>query len=334
MKEKAPSSTECCPFKETDILGCPKLTPQLCCELRALIERHKKIVKCRKRIHELAEPMKRCKRYRPKCPCPFKRKIEFVREKPMYTRTEQLALVSVRRLLLFKNTYGRLLSPIRMEVLNRHIRTSLLSLYSRLSGAEPPKPIKKIHKWTPKEWKMHRRLIKKLAKPKKPIEPPKMPKLAMPFEEMERYKELCQPNIRQLEYKKDWHLTPEIKFFSPSKRLLELAKPHVRTDEAVIKTLSWHISDEAKAYKPSKRLLNLAMPRDKKQILSDFKENPFAIAPNALKYKASERIEELAEPKEYENTHIRENPTAISPTALTYKPTPRILELAQPKSRA
>lgn len=60
-------------------------------------------------------------------------------------------------------------------------------------------------------------------------------------------------------------------------------------------------------------------------------DDPFAISPNAMKYKPSKRIKELAEPKEFENTHIRENPFAISPAALKAKASPRLIELAKPK---
>lgn len=64
---------------------------------------------------------------------------------------------------------------------------------------------------------------------------------------------------------------------------------------------------------------------------ADLKDDPFSISPNALKYKISSRMKELAEPKEFENTHIRENPFAISPAALKAKASPRLIELAKPK---
>lgn len=57
------------------------------------------------------------------------------------------------------------------------------------------------------------------------------------------------------------------------------------------------------------------------------------VSPNALKTKASKRTAELAEPKEYENKHIREDPYAISKAALNCKAKPRTCELAKPRKR-
>lgn len=90
-------------------------------------------------------------------------------------------------------------------------------------------------------------------------------------------------------------------------------------------------------YAASKRTNELAQPnarRTAKSAPSDVKENAFAISPLALKHKASKRTTELAEPKEYENKHIREDPYKISPKALKATAKPRTIELAEPKKRA
>lgn len=71
--------------------------------------------------------------------------------------------------------------------------------------------------------------------------------------------------------------------------------------------------------------------RDAKAGAGDVGVDPFAVSENAKKYKCSKRMKQLAEPKEFENTHIRENPFAISPAALKAKASPRLLELCVPK---
>ena len=65
--------------------------------------------------------------------------------------------------------------------------------------------------------------------------------------------------------------------------------------------------------------------------MASIETKPFQTKPSALKAKCSERTQKLAEPKEYEQNHIKDDPYAISPSALKAKPSPRILELAQPK---
>jgi len=82
----------------------------------------------------------------------------------------------------------------------------------------------------------------------------------------------------------------------------------------------------------SDRMGNLAIPKTLRKGESDLKDKPFSVSPNALKYRATKRIKEIAQPKERENDiHIRENPNEIPQKALTYKATPRIINLARPR---
>lgn len=49
----------------------------------------------------------------------------------------------------------------------------------------------------------------------------------------------------------------------------------------------------------TEKVTKLAQPKDTaKAKESDLKEDPFKISPNALKYRASARIQELAQPRE------------------------------------
>lgn len=60
----------------------------------------------------------------------------------------------------------------------------------------------------------------------------------------------------------------------------------------------------------------------------------FGIPKRALKASASQRVLDLAKPKESKNEddEEKEEKPAVSPAALKAKPTPRILELAMPRN--
>lgn len=108
-------------------------------ELRKLQERHNYHMEdVSERLAELAMPMKRQCRFVQRCACPFTKTIEIKQvDPPIYTRTEQLALPTVRRLLIRRQhaiDYG---DKIGEAILNRFLRYSLLSLYSRLGNVQP-----------------------------------------------------------------------------------------------------------------------------------------------------------------------------------------------------
>lgn len=170
-----------------------------------------------------------------------------------------------------------------------------------------------------------------------------------------RLNQLASPKAYLEEIKPKWELTSQMKDYKATKRIKQISQPVVR-DNVHINENPEKVSPNALRYKrkythsnlvdllimqhlallhlASARIKEMSEPlttRDANQGLADVKENPFGIAPNALKYKASTRIKELAEPKEFENTHIRENPFAISPAALKAKASPRLIELAKPK---
>lgn len=57
----------------------------------------------------------------------------------------------------------------------------------------------------------------------------------------------------------------------------------------------------------------------------------YKISEKALKAKLTERLKELASPKEYSNLHIKRNPFGVSKAALKAKVSKRIEELAKAK---
>ncbi|XP_018791312.1 PREDICTED: testicular haploid expressed gene protein-like [Bactrocera latifrons] len=329
---KVSRSSKCCPTFDhlPENISC--FLPDIYKSWHRLVERHKHMFTKRKRLLKIAQHNRPIKgRFIPQCPCKYKKPIEFVRDVRIRTRTEQLALPAVRRLLLFKETVKDLFEPLRIMGINRLIRLSLLSVYSRLTNIQPPQKKVPIHKWDEAEWKKHTKYLKKLAKPKKEPKQPKLPVQRMKLDKMTRFKALALPKTHEELAKEPWVLTPAMKTYEPSENIKKMALPTAHDDSAMIQSLPVPINPTALTYKATKRTKELATAREKGVGESDLKENPFSISPNALKARPTARIKELAEPKEYENTHIRENPFAISPAALKAKASPRIIELAKPK---
>uniref|UniRef100_A0A1A9W3T4 Testicular haploid expressed gene protein-like n=1 Tax=Glossina brevipalpis TaxID=37001 RepID=A0A1A9W3T4_9MUSC len=330
------AQAECCEIVEPLVSHAECFVPDVCEELSQLQCLHDQQFIRRRRIWELAKPTRRVPRFTPLCPCKLKKPIEIVHlEKRGHTRTEQLAYPTVRRLMLFKKDVANLFDPYRLVNLNRVIRKSLLSVYSRLANIQPPQEKKKITKWDKTDWAKHTIILVKLAKPKKTFEEKKPPSPSMPLKKMKRYKSLALPKKHEELEKPVWILTISMSRYKASERTKTLAKPTERDASQLHRELPVEIPRGALKHKASKRTVELSEPRrTAKAAPSDLKENPFVVSPNALKYKASKRTKELAEAREYENKHIREDPFAISPAALKAKAKPRIIELAKPKGSA
>uniref|UniRef100_A0A1B0FP12 Testicular haploid expressed protein n=1 Tax=Glossina morsitans morsitans TaxID=37546 RepID=A0A1B0FP12_GLOMM len=313
--------------------------PEVCEELQKLKCRHVKRFVKRKRLMKLAVPLRSMKvnRFVRTCPCKLEKSIEISRlDERKHTRTEQLAYPKARQLLLFKEEARTLFDPFRNANLNRLIRKSLFSMYSRLANVQPPKRKKVIPKWDLKEWAHHTIKLNKLAKPKKPKKIPKEPSKRMPLKSMKRFKYLAEPKKHELLEKPEWTLTDVMYRYKASQRLISLSRP-VKFDETkFIRPLPEPIPESVLKAVATARTKSLAHPtsRGTKSALADIKENPFSVSPLAIKYKATKRIKDLAEPREYENKHIRDNPYSISPAALKAKASPRTISLAKPKVRS
>ncbi|XP_073815004.1 uncharacterized protein [Musca autumnalis] len=331
------SSPQCCEIHEKLPNDIKCFLPDLCKELEYMQCLHRQSFINSPRIMSLARPksFKRTPRFVPICACKLKKPVEMVHlDQRENTRTDQLSYPKARKLLVFKEEIKKRFPPDRIMNLNRLIRKSLLSLYSRLANVQPPEEKKPINKWDRAEWAKHLKRLRKLARPKIPKAPPRIPNKRMPLKRMRRYKFLSKPLKRKVEDKPDWTLTYEMKKFQASDRLKDLAKPMIRDTSMLYQELPIKIPQTALKYKASKRTKDLSQPsanRTTQLVSPELRENPFAISPNALKAKASKRTAELAEPKEYENKHIRDNPFAISPAALKAKAKPRTIELAKPK---
>lgn len=138
LKLKENVRPDCCPIIERIPYDAECFLKDISKELNKLYDRHERRFTKRKRIMELAVPRQPQCRHLPKCPCPFKKTIEIVpAEMPMHTRTDQLALPPVRRLLHRRADAKANGDLIGEGIINRLLRYSYLSLYSRLSNVQP-----------------------------------------------------------------------------------------------------------------------------------------------------------------------------------------------------
>ncbi|XP_054725865.1 testicular haploid expressed gene protein-like [Anastrepha obliqua] len=333
--------------------------PELRQQYSKLLQRYHCMVTNNRRIWALAEPKHQTGKYRAPCFCPEigNRKVEIVREDtPSRTRTEQLSFPAVTRLMDLKaSDYFKGFSNQRKSIVNRMLRKSMLSLYSRLSNKQSQPKKEESKKLTVAENIERQERMKRLAKPKpdrsKPEEkkdrskkekgkPVKQQIQTKGFGFMgkdkgspsRRYKKLATPKQYEYDEPKEWTLTNNLKFYTPSERILNISKPRIY--EAFDAEGAFRVKESALSYQASERIKELALPPIYHQYKAEVKEDPFKINPNALKAKTSQRIIELAEPKEFFDKHTRPNAYRVSPRALRARMTPRLRELAKPKEYA
>lgn len=131
---------DCCPVLNRIPYDAQCFIKDISKELSDIYKRHDKTFVRSKRIMELAKPINPKCRFVPKCACPFKKTIEIVSaDAASNTRTEQLALPTVRRLLYRRQHALDIGDRIGESILNRWLRYSYMSLYSRLGNMQPLK---------------------------------------------------------------------------------------------------------------------------------------------------------------------------------------------------
>lgn len=130
---------DCCRIRDPIPYDAECFVRDISKELEKLSRRHERMFVKRRRLMEMAVPRVRVCRFVPKCACPFTKNIEMVYpcEAQSHTRTEQLALPPVRRLLQRRRAAIQAGDQIGESILNRWLRYSYLSLYSRLANVQP-----------------------------------------------------------------------------------------------------------------------------------------------------------------------------------------------------
>lgn len=121
-------------------------TPDKCCirpeicEYYRFLKKRLRRTQPKKRIQKLAKP-KWLNFLEPKLPKCRRFRIDIEKSYPdriVGTRTEQLAFVSMRKLLEFRDNWSENFHWKRVASINKHIRRSLLSMYSRLYNIQAP----------------------------------------------------------------------------------------------------------------------------------------------------------------------------------------------------
>ncbi|XP_067624967.1 uncharacterized protein [Eurosta solidaginis] len=331
--------------------------PELRTQYSKLLERYHSMITKNKRIWALAAPKHQTGKFVTPCFCPEvgNRKVEIVREyEASRTRTEQLSFPSVNRLMELKARDSFKSFPNQRKcTVNRMLRKSMLSLYSRLSNKQAPEKQVKPRKLTDAEKKERQERLQKLAKPnfdkgkqeekkKRVKEEEQKAKQQMPSKilryldkpkgagsSLKRIKNLAKPKQYEFDEPKEWALTNNLKSYTPSQRMLKLSKPKIYP--TFDPEERFRVREAALYYTASERIKELASPPIY-QHKPEVKEAAFKTSPNALRAKISQRIAELAEPKNFVDTHTRTKPFRVSPRALRARLTPRLKELARPKT--
>ncbi|XP_073815003.1 uncharacterized protein [Musca autumnalis] len=306
-----------------------------------LCDRYNRVITKRKQIWKLAQPKHTKLKYRQKIKCPpvTTCKIEIVNkcDRTESTRTEQLAYPQLRQLNQLKSHPSfSVFNDTRKSGVNRLIRKSYLSVYSRLQNIVPEEESSQKKSWntTENKSKLMQRM-KALATPKQQIaaeEDRSRSRQRSDGPKMRRIRKLSKPRLRKEMQSYEWVFTKGLKNFKPTERLLKMSQPkkyeliHEKED-------ALHIPTNALNYKASRRIKALAEPAKSKQKTEVHFENPFKTNVKALKAVASKRVEELAKPKDYVDSNNRSDAYRVSRKALQAKTTPRLKELAEPRKR-
>lgn len=323
---------------------CP-VPPNLCCmcseivgDYNVLYKRYSKVTtKCQNsRLQVLAKP-KHCQRkYTEKCICSnvySKVQLINVTDRQESTRTEQLALPKPRYISVLKQEKSfENFSDDRKSDVNRTLRKSLLSVYSRLMNVKndqkysSPKIIDQNVRNTLME------NLEKLATPKKDFSIVKHRKSRADKRKtpsMKRIRKLSRPKTKPKYEPNQWVLTDALKHYRPTEHLLRMAKPKKQFEQEPIEVIHSNFF----GFIGGSRTLKLALPHRNKSLKDVKIENPFKTKALALRAVASKRIIDLASPREYSDVHNRTNPFKISKGALKAKTSARIIKLAEPKKR-
>lgn len=328
-------SVKCCHPKPAVPVKYSCFWPKIFDEFENILKRQYCMQTRRQTIHEFALPKWQKSKYIKPCYC-MKKSIELVypdAREP--TRTLQLGYPTIRQFLALKESrFYKTFPQIRKDAINRHMRKSHYSLYTYLSTNRMICMKKPEKPYISK--KRRKRMMARMEELAEPKEIPPEPEVDRGEEgEMsaKRLKKLATPKQYPPGHEKEpWRLTEAAKRYKPSEAILRMSKPKPEPPSLI--NPDWDkINPNALKYKATKKIKEMAQPHLRPVKDASLKEgDPFAINPKALKAKCTKRIKEMAEPKDFDDIHNREDPFAISPKALKAKATPRLIELAKPKT--
>ncbi|XP_049279291.1 uncharacterized protein LOC125761818 [Anopheles funestus] len=258
-----------------------------------------------RRIQYLAKPRLPRGRYEPRAVIRSTKQTEVCRTyKEPYAskRIQQLALPHVRKLVAAQQEYRRFIARRQQDHLEKRIKKSIFTVYSRLANVQLPE-VDKFKGMTQEEWQKHQDWLVRNAQAKQaPVaDPPKRERKPLAAL-INRIESLSEPRFAR-------------KKFTGPEKVGPAAKP------AALKAMA------------SEHVAKLAEPLERRRRAKGLVVEDTRLPENVLKAVASSRVAELAVAKSYRNVNneYRDKPFTVEPNALKAKPSDRILELAKPK---
>ncbi|XP_035739136.1 testicular haploid expressed gene protein-like [Vespa mandarinia] len=162
---------------------------------------------------------------------------------------------------------------------------------------KPRKPPPRDH-----DWKRHREIIEKLAKPKVIHKPRHVPKKRWRPVRMRRIKKLALPVSREIPFARDpFSVAQSALRYRITERMKELAYRKTELEFITPRKLGVISRGALKAI-ASPRTLILAKPAVRPAGMeTDLREDAFTVSPAALKARCSRRLKKLARPKNYKH---------------------------------
>ncbi|KAL1491381.1 hypothetical protein ABEB36_011987 [Hypothenemus hampei] len=255
------------------------------------------------RLEQLSKPKKQSRKFVPK---EFKG-IEQVKPPPRLCDeikyyADQMARPKLKNLYLNRRLFGHLTKGIKKKF-NKNINKAWDSIYNYYKKREKErkerlKRREKMHKGK-KPWTLDKNYYDKLSKPKPCLKPEPKKKTSKIFANFERLDELAAPKPSHELPLKSLEVNPHALTYEPTEAVLKLAQLPPRYMNQLPPLEPGFVRKSALRYNASPRIIEIAQPKKKNEKSKvDEYFDPWAISKNALKYKATPRIIELAKPVE------------------------------------
>ncbi|XP_053677737.1 uncharacterized protein LOC128727819 [Anopheles nili] len=258
-----------------------------------------------RRIRYLAKPRNARGRYEPRVIARLPKQTEVChsyKEPYASKRIQQLALPHVRKLVAAQQEYRRFIARRQQDQLEKRIKKSIFTVYSRLANVQLP-AVDKLKGMSPEEWQKHQDWLARNAQSKQAPSPVQQRRDRKPLAELiNRIESLSEPRNARKKYTGQEKQGPAAKPAAmkalPSEHVTKLAEPLERRRRAKgVVVEDTHLPENVLKAVASSRVAELAVAKSYRNVANEYRDKPFTVEPNALKAKASDRILELAKPK-------------------------------------
>uniref|UniRef100_A0A182M416 Uncharacterized protein n=1 Tax=Anopheles culicifacies TaxID=139723 RepID=A0A182M416_9DIPT len=258
-----------------------------------------------RRTQYLAKPRMPRARYEPRAVNRSTKQTEVCRtykEPNASKRIQQLALPHVRKLVAAQQEYRRFIDRRRQDQLEKRIKKSIFTVYSRLANVTLPE-IDKLKGMSPDEWQKHQEWLTRNAQPKQAPAPEEPKRERKPLTALiNRIESLSEPRYARKKFTGPEKAGPAAKPAAlkamPSDHVAKLAVPLERRRRAKgVVVEDTRLPENVLKAVASSRVAELAVAKSYRNVYNEYRDKPFTVEPNALKAKASDRTLELAKPK-------------------------------------